>query len=149
MENTQKVIKATRYEIESQLNNFIGSIKTNGLDKNCKLSLVKLKIKLSELVEEISQFRKKTIEGINKPEGYDALKIAVDNATASESDKIKFAQLEKQYSIELGDILLPYLNETIDVEFEGINEDDFWKIVENSDIEMIFGYEYLKNKLVK
>lgn len=150
MENEdKKVIKATRYEIESQLNNFVGSIKVNGLDKDCKLALVKLKIKLGEIVEEISEFRKKTVEGTIKPEGYDNLKQKVIYNKATNEEKAEFNKIENEYNKELGDILLPYLNETINVEFDGITEDDFWKIVENSEVDIIFGYEYLKKKLVK
>lgn len=150
MENEdKKVIKATRYEIESQLNNFVGSIKVNGLDKDCKLALVKFKIKLGEIVEEITEFRKKTVEGTVKPEGYDDLKQKIDDKKATNEEKAEFEKIEAEYNKELGDVLLPYLNETIDVEFDGITEDSFWKIVENSEVEIIFGYEYLKKKLVK
>lgn len=150
MDNTEKkVLKATRYEIESQLNNFVGSIKVNGLDKDCKLALVKLKIKLGDITEEITEFRKKTVDGTAKPEKYDELKQKINDNKATDEDKTEFGKLEAEYNKELADILLPYLNETIDVEFDGITEDDFWKIVENSEVEIIFGYEYLKKKLVK
>lgn len=150
MENEdKKVIKATRYEIESQLNNLVGSIKVNGLDKDCKLTLVKLKIKLGEIVEEISEFRKKTVECTIKPEQYNYLKQKVEDNKATNEEKAEFNKIENEYNKELGDVLLPYLNEIIDVEFDGITEDNFWKIVENSEVEVIFGYEYLKKKLVK
>ena len=91
MENEdKKVIKATRYEIESQLNNLVGSIKVNGLDKDCKLTLVKLKIKLGEIVEEISEFRKKTVECTIKPEQYNYLKQKVEDNKATDKEKAEF-----------------------------------------------------------
>ena len=151
MENTEveKVIKGTRWEFEQQLNNFIGSIKVNGLTKECKVALVKLKIELSKIVKEIEEYRKTTVDGVTKPEGYDDLKSKVDSKEATEEEKEEFEALEQVYNKELSDVLIPYFNEIVEVPFDGIKEDDFWGIVENSDVELIFGYEYLKNKLVR
>lgn len=151
MENTEveKVIKGTRWEFEQQLNNFIGSIKVNGLTKECKVALVKLKIELSKIVKEIEEYRKTTVDGVTKPEGYDDLKSKVDSKEATEEEKEKLEALEQVYNKELSDVLIPYFNEIVEVPFDGIKEDDFWGIVENSDVELIFGYEYLKNKLVR
>lgn len=145
----EKVIKASRWELEQQLNQFIGTIKTNGLSKECKVALVKLKIELSKRVKEIDEFRKTTVDGVVKPEGYDELKSKVENKEVTTEEKAQFEELEKAYNKELMDVLVPYFNEVVEIPFEGIKEDDFWNIVENSEVEIIFGYEYLKNKLVQ
>ena len=145
----EKVIKASRWELEQQLNQFIGIIKTNGLSKECKVSLVKLKIELSKYVKEIDEFRKTTVEAVVKPEGFDELKNKIERKEATLEEKTQFEELEKAYNQELMEVLVPYFNEVVEIPFDGIKEDDFWNIVENSEVEVIFGYEYLKNKLVQ
>lgn len=145
----EKVLKVSRWELEQQLNLFIGSIKVSGLSKECKVALVKLKIELGKFAKEIEEYRKATIDGVIKPEGYDELKSKVSENKATKEEEDKFNELEKAYNQELMEILVPYFNEVVEIPFEGIKEDDFWSIVENSDVEIIFGYEYLKNKLVK
>ena len=49
MEN--KVLKASRFEIEQQLNQYIGNLKVEGLSSDAKLAIVKLKIELSKVVD--------------------------------------------------------------------------------------------------
>lgn len=151
MENKEleKVLKLSRWELEQQMNNFVGSIKVNGLSKECKVTLVKLKIELGKLAKEIEDYRKTVIDGVIKPDGYEELKTKVDNKTATKEEEFKFKELTENYNKELMDALIPYFNEVVEIPFDGIKEDDFWSIVENSEVEVIFGYEYLKNKLVQ
>lgn len=143
----KKMMTATRFEIEQQLNQAIGSIRANGLANDIKIKLVKLKIALSDKVKEIEEYRKTTIDSIDKPENFDDLKKKVNEGTATNEEVAEFNN--STYNKEIADILIPYLNEVVEIEFDGITEDEFWAIVNKSDVELIYGYEYLRNKLVK
>lgn len=143
----KKMMTATRFEIEQQLNQAIGSIRANGLANDIKIKLVKLKIALSDKVKEIEEYRKTTIDSIDKPENFDDLKKKVNEGTATNEEVAEFN--DSTYNKEIADILIPYLNEVVEIEFDGITEDEFWAIVNKSDVELIYGYEYLRNKLVK
>lgn len=143
----KKMMTATRFEIEQQLNQAIGSIRANGLANDIKIKLVKLKIALSDKVKEIEEYRKTTIDSIEKPENFDDLKKKVNEGTATNEEVAEFNN--STYNKEIADILIPYLNEVVEIEFDGITEDEFWAIVNKSDVELIYGYEYLRNKLVK
>lgn len=147
MEN--KVLKASRFEIEQQLNQYIGSIKVEGLSNKAKLALVKLKIELSKIVEEISEFRKKTIESIDKPKNFDKLKAAAESDKATAKDKEAYNKVEEEYNKKFADIALPYFNEIVEIPFDFITKEDFYTLVEHNDANVVFGYEYIYNKLVE
>lgn len=152
MENENKEIKelkATRFEIEQQLNQYIGNIKVEGLSKEGKLALVKLKLEMSDVVKEIEEFRKTTIESIDKPENYDELKEKAGKEDATQEDKDAWNKVEQEYNKKFVDIALPYFNEEVSLPFDFISKDDFYKLVENNDVNVIYGYEYIYNKLVK
>lgn len=154
MENTevkeeQKVLKASRFEVEQQLNQYIGNIKVEGLSGKAKLALVKLKIELSKIVEEISDFRKKTIESIDKPENFDELKAESEKEDATEETKQTYKKMEEEYNKKFAEVAIPYFNEVIDIPFDFISEEDFYTLVEYNEVNVIFGYEYIYNKLVK
>lgn len=151
MENKEekKELKASRFEVEQQLNQYIGNIKVEGLSKDAKVSLVKLKIELSKIVNEIEDFRKKTIESLEKPANYDKLKEKAEKENASAKDKEAFKNAENEYNKKFAEVAIPYFNETITIPFDFISEDDFYILVEHNDVNVIFGYEYIYNKLVK
>lgn len=151
MENTeeQKVLKASRFEVEQQLNQYIGNIKVEGLSGKAKLALVKLKIELSKIVDAISDFRKKTIESIDKPDNYDELKAKAESEDATTEDKEEWHKAENEFNNKFAEIALPYFNETVEIPFDYITEDDFYTLVEHNDVNVVFGYEYIYNKLVK
>lgn len=148
MENNE-VLKASRFEIEQQLNQYIGSIKVEGLSKEAKLSLVKLKLELSDVVRDIEAFRTKTLESIEKPDNFDILKQAAEKKDATEEEKNAFKQAEDKYNREFAEIAIPYFNEIVELPFTHISKEDFYKLVENNDVNVIYGYEYIYNKLVK
>lgn len=151
MENTEekKVLKASRFEVEQQLNQYIGNIKVEGLSGKAKLALVKLKIELSKIVDAISDFRKKTIESIEKPENFDELKAESEKEDATEETKQAYKKMEEEYNKKFAEVAIPYFNETIEIPFDYITEDDFYTLVEHNDVNIVFGYEYIYNKLVK
>lgn len=153
MENTEvketKELKASRFEIEQQLNQYIGNIKVEGLSGKAKLALVKLKIELSKVVSDIEDFRKKTIESLEKPSNYDKLKEKAEKENATEKDKEAFKKVENEYNKKFAEVAIPYFNEIITIPFDFISEEDFYTLVEHNEINVIFGYEYIYNKLVK
>lgn len=145
----KEVLTASRYEIDQQLNTYIGNIKVEGLSSTAKLALVKLKLELSKIEKEIEEFRKQTLDSTKKPDNYDKLKEAADKKEATDKDKEAFKKVEEEYNKQLMDILVPYFNERVEIPFEFITEDDFYKLVEHNDVNVLFGYEYIYNKLVK
>lgn len=151
MENTEekKVLKASRFEIEQQLNQYVGSLKVEGLTSKAKLALVKLKIEMSKVVEDINDFRKKTLESIDKPENYDKLKEDASKEDATKEVKEAWSKVEKQYNDKFVEVALPYFNETVELPFDFLTEEDFYTLVEHNDVNVVFGYEYVYNKLVK
>ena len=150
MENKEvKELKASRFEIEQQLNQYIGNIKVEGLSGKAKLALVKLKIELSKVVSDIDDFRKKTIESLEKPSNYDKLKEKAEKENATEKDKEAFKKVENGYNKKFAEVAIPYFNEIITIPFDFISEEDFYTLVEHNEINVIFGYEYIYNKLVK
>lgn len=144
-----KEIKASRFEVEQQLNQFVGNLKVEGMSAKAKLALVKLKIELSKIMSDIEDFRKKTLESIDKPEKYDELKEAAEKADATAEDKAAFQPVSDEYNKKFGEVAIPYFNTVVSIPFDFISEDDFYAIVEHNDINVIFGYEYIYSKLVK
>lgn len=147
MEN--KTLKATRYEIEQQLNQYIGNIKVEDLSTDSKLALVKLKIELSKVISEIDEFRKKTIDSIEKPDNFDELRENAQKEGATKEDKEMWEKVEKEFNDKFVEIALPYFNEVVELPFDYISEEDFYTLVKHNDANLIFGYEYIYNKLVK
>lgn len=142
-------IKASRFEIEQQLNNLIGQIKVKGMSNDGKLAIVKLKIKLSAIMKEIEEFRKTTIDNIEKPEKLEELKEAAEKENATDEIKDAFKEVEAVYNQEFAKVAIPYYNDTVNIAFDFLTESDFDNMVINNDLEAVFGYEYLYSKLVK
>lgn len=145
----KKVLKASRFEVEQQLNQYVGSLKVEGLSGKTKLALVKLKIELSKVVKEIEEFRKKTLDSIEKPDNYDELKELAMKEDATKEVKEAWAKAEDEYNQKFTEVALPYFNEVVEIPFDFITEDEFYKLVEHNDVNVIFGYEYVYNKLVQ
>ena len=77
------------------------------------------------------EFEKTTADSI-RPENVEDL---------SDEDK---AKLDKDYS----DIIVPFYNTTVEIEFDLLSKEDFYKLVEHNNIEKLIGYEYIYTKLV-
>lgn len=152
MENENKeskVLKASRFEIEQQLNQYVGNLKVEGLSADAKLALVKLKLEMSSVVKDIEDFRKKTVESIEKPDNYEELQEAAQKEDATEEDKAAFKKVEDEYNAKFVEVALPYFNEVVEVPFDYISKEDFYELVKHNDVNVVFGYEYIYNKLVK
>lgn len=123
-------MELTNFEIK-QLNLFTDTLLVTGMSTEGKISLVTLKPKLRKIANEISEFEKTTADSI-RPENIEDL---------SDEDK---AKLDKDYS----DIIVPFYNKVIEIEFDLLSKEDFYKLVEHNDIEKLIGYEYIYTKLV-
>ena len=123
-------MELTNFEVK-QLNLFTDTLLVTGMSTEGKISLVTLKPKLRKIANEIAEFEKTTADSI-RPENVEDL---------SDEDK---AKLDKDYS----DIIVPFYNTTIEIEFDLLSKEDFYKLVEHNDIEKLVGYEYIYTKLV-
>lgn len=123
-------MELTNFEVK-QLNLFTDTLLVTGMSTEGKISLVTLKPKLRKIANEIAEFEKTTADSI-RPENVEDL---------SEEDK---AKLDKDYS----DIIVPFYNTTIEIEFDLLSKEDFYKLVEHNNIEKLIGYEYIYTKLV-
>lgn len=123
-------MELTNFEIK-QLNLFTDTLLVTGMSTEGKISLVTLKPKLRKIANEIAEFEKTTADSI-RPENIEDL---------SDEDK---AKLDKDYS----DIIVPFYNKVVEIEFNLLSKEDFYKLVEHNDIEKLIGYEYIYTKLV-
>ena len=123
-------MELTNFEVK-QLNLFTDTLLVTGMSTEGKISLVTLKPKLRKIANEIAEFEKTTADSI-RPENVEDL---------SDEDK---AKLDKDYS----DIIVPFYNTTVEIEFDLLSKEDFYKLVEHNNIEKLIGYEYINTKLV-
>ena len=123
-------MELTNFEVK-QLNLFTDTLLVTGMSTEGKISLVTLKPKLRKIANEIAEFEKTTADSI-RPENVEDL---------SDEDK---AKLDKDYS----DIIVPFYNTTLEIEFDLLSKEDFYKLVEHNNIEKLIGYEYIYTKLV-
>ena len=123
-------MELTNFEVK-QLNLFTDTLLVTGMSTEGKISLVTLKPKLRKIANEIAEFEKTTADSI-RPENVEDL---------SDEDK---AKLDKDYS----DIIVPFYNTTVEIEFDLLSKEDFYKLVEHNNIEKLIGYEYIYTKLV-
>ena len=143
----ENVIKASRFEVEQLLNPFIGNIKITNLSKEDKIKVIKLKLELSKVTKEIEDFRKTTVESLDKPENFD--KEAAEKEGASEEDKKAYKEVESAYNMKFSEVAIPYYNTYIDIKADHISEDAFFSIVEDNNMDMaVFSYEQLYKQLV-
>ena len=123
-------MELTNFEVK-QLNLFTDTLLVTDMSTEGKISLVTLKPKLRKIANEIAEFEKTTADSI-RPENVEDL---------SDEDK---AKLDKDYS----DIIVPFYNTTVEIEFDLLSKEDFYKLVEHNNIEKLIGYEYIYTKLV-
>lgn len=123
-------MELTNFEVK-QLNLFTDTLLVTGMSTEGKISLVTLKPKLRKIANEIAEFEKTTADSI-RPENIEDM---------SDEEKTK---LDKDYS----DIIVPFYNKVVEIEFNLLSKEDFYKLVEHNDIEKLIGYEYIYTKLV-
>lgn len=141
MKNEKMLINATKFELE-QLNQFTSTLKVNGLEKESKIKLIKLKIELSKIVKEIDEFRKTTVDSI-KPDNYDELQQDL-----TEKGKRKFEEAQKELNTKFQEIVVPFYNTLVSIEFEKLTPDEYFSLMAENDLPELAGYEYVYNLLV-
>ena len=142
-------LKISRIEAEQQLNQFVGNLKVEGMSADARLALVKLKLELTKLIKENDEFRETTRESIEKPANYDELEKASNTDNATQEDKDAFKTVQEEYNKKLIEVLYPYLSAEVTLPFDYISEKDFYELVKHNDVNIVYGYEYIYNKLVK
>lgn len=142
-------LKITRIEAEQQLNQFVGNLKVEGMSSDARLALVKLKIELTKLIKENDEFRETTRESIEKPTNYDELEKASSADNATQEDKDAFKTVQDEYNKKLIEVLYPYLSAEVEIPFDYLTQEDFYELVKHNDVNIVYGYEYIYNKLVK
>ena len=142
-------LKISRIEAEQQLNQFVGNLKVEGMSADARLALVKLKLELTKLIKENDEFRETTRESIEKPANYDELEKASNTDNATQEDKDAFKTVQEEYNKKLIEVLYPYLSAEVTLPFDYISEEDFYELVKHNDVNIVYGYEYIYNKLVK
>lgn len=142
-------LKITRLEIEQQLNQFVGNLKVEGMSADARLALVKLKIELTNIIKQNDEFRETTRESVVKPENYDELEKVANDEKATQADKDAFKTVQEEYNKKLIEVLYPYLSAEVEIPFDFLSEVDFYELVKHNDVNMVYGYEYIYNTLVK
>ena len=142
-------LKISRIEAEQQLNQFVGNLKVEGMSSDARLALVKLKLELTKLIKENDEFRETTRESIEKPANYNELEKASNTDNATQEDKDAFKTVQEEYNKKLIEVLYPYLSAEVTLPFDYISEEDFYELVKHNDVNIVYGYEYIYNKLVK
>lgn len=142
-------LKITRLEIEQQLNQFVGNLKVEGMSADARLALVKLKIELTNIIKQNDEFRETTRESVVKPENYDKLEKVANDEKATQADKDAFKTVQEEYNKKLIEVLYPYLSAEVEIPFDFLSEADFYELVKHNDVNMVYGYEYIYNTLVK
>ena len=142
-------LKITRLETEQQLNQFVGNLKVEGMSADARLALVKLKIELTNIIKQNDEFRETTRESVVKPENYDELEKVANDEKATQADKDAFKTVQEEYNKKLIEVLYPYLSAEVEIPFDFLSEVDFYELVKHNDVNMVYGYEYIYNTLVK
>lgn len=105
----EKEIKATRFEIEQQLNPVVGLINPFGLDKNDKFALFDLKIELSKIMDNIYDFRERTANSIDKPDNFEDIRKQAHSSDATEEVKEEWKKCYKTIMRSLLVLLLIFI----------------------------------------
>ena len=152
IEDTKDVgLEFSNWEIKALFNTALSSIKLNDIDKDEKINLIKLKIELSKITEQIHEFEKTTIESLKTKE-YTDLEQTVNSVDASKEDKELFSKMQNDLDKEANAVLLEMYNTIVTVNVNKISEDTFYKIADTLDSVApvtLSGVNYIYNKLVK
>ena len=123
-------MELTNFEVK-QLNVFTDTLLVTDMSTEGKVNLVALKHKLRKIANEVAAFEKTTADSIRPNNG----------GELTEDEK---ANLDKEYS----EIIVPFYNEVVTIEFDMLSKEDFCKLVEHNNIEKLVGYEYIYAQLV-
>lgn len=146
MENN--IIKFSKFEIKMLVNPALDGVKINEVSKEDRVNLIKLKIQLGKINKELQDYEKTVIDSF-KDDNYTNLESKANSSEATDEDKQKFEELQKEINSKINEILIEEYNKEVEVECEPISEETFYKTITTVDLTALGGYEYLYNKLVK
>lgn len=141
-------IKLSKFEIKVLFNPALDGMKLNDVDKEDRVKLIKLKIELGKIVRELEEFEKTLVESF-KDDEYKSLEESSNKEDATEETKEEFKKLQESINKKINECAVEEYNKTVDIDFDGISEDTFYKVASTIDLAALGGYEYIYNKLVK
>ena len=136
----KKEVKMRRNEA-SVLNRVLADVKIKGLGVDARRSLVGLKLDLGRLMKSAEEFQKETIES-HKPDNFDELQ-----SSTTEEGKKEFEALAIEIYARVREILNPYYEEEVAINFCGITPEEFDKLTDLNDLTLA-AFEFLNSKLL-
>lgn len=141
-------IKFAKWEVKMIFNAALSSIKINNISKEDKINLIKLKIGLSKVQSELETYEKSVVESLKNDE-YAEYEKAVQEVGATEEAKVKFKELQKELEKSANEICMEEYNKEVSIECAHLTDETFYMIADSFDMQMLGGYDYIYNKLVK
>lgn len=147
-EASKNMITFSKWEVKMLFHPSLSEVKITDVDKEFRANLIKLKIALGKVDEELKEYEKSVIDSL-KDEKFTELEKEASKEDAREEAKDLFEELKNQVSKEANELLVPKYNETVEIECEKIDEKTFYSIVSSIELTALGGYDYLYKKLVK
>ena len=136
----KKEVKMTRNEVVV-LNQLLSSVKVSGMPVDAKRKLIGLKIDMGRVAKLAEEFQKETIES-HKPDNFDKLQ-----ADTTEEGRKEFELLASEIDTKVREILNPYYEEEVSINFCGIAQEEFDKLTDINDLTLA-AFEFLNQKLL-
>ena len=136
----KKEVKMTRNEVVV-LNQLLSSVKVSGMPVDAKRKLIGLKIDMGRVAKSAEEFQKETIES-HKPDNFDELQ-----SSTTEEGKKEFEALAIEIDARVREILNPYYEEEVSINFCGIAQEEFDKLTDINDMTLA-AFEFLNEKLL-
>lgn len=136
----KKEVKMTRNEA-AVLNQVLAEVKIKGMGVDARRCLVGLKLDLGRLIKSAEEFQKETIES-HKPDNFDELQ-----SSTTEEGRKEFELLASEIDTKVREILNPYYEEEVTINFCGITQEEFDKLTDINDMTLA-AFEFLNEKLL-
>lgn len=136
----KKEVKMTRNEA-AVLNQVLAEVKIKGMGVDARRCLVGLKLDLGRLMKSAEEFQKETIES-HKPDNFDELQ-----SSTTEEGRKEFELLASEIDTKVREILNPYYEEEVTINFCGITQEEFDKLTDINDMTLA-AFEFLNEKLL-
>ena len=141
-------ISFSKWEVKVIFNNALASVKVNNLNAEDRINLIKLKIGLGKAAASIQEYEKTVVESL-KDDTYTDAEKAAQSPEASDEDKEAFAKIQSKLEKDASEACMSEYNDAIRIPCKYLTEETFYSIAEYFDMQMLGGYDYIYNKLVK
>ena len=142
MEN-KETIEMSIAEV-SVINDFLNTAKFGDVSVETITSLLEFKFALSKIVSDKSEFLKSTYNSLTT----DEYKQLSEKEDKTEEEKKEFEQMSEAINKKLNDIFNKYLANTVDIEIQKIDKEEFYKFCKTNEFTVAV-IEFLYNKIVK